>query len=188
MPSFSIAIVRHGETTANKERWVAGQQDVPLNEEGFEQARAARATLPAECTEIWSSDLLRCRQTTEALNEERGLPVIYDARLRERDFGSLEGKGYDDPAFAGDFWEKDRSQQYDYRAFGGECAEEVAKRFFACLADMRAKGGRPLVVTSAGIVKVLRHYLHGTTEGHIKNSVIEEFEIPDDIETRVKVL
>ncbi len=176
---MKIYVIRHGETTYNKERRVAGQVDVPLNEEGLAQAKEAASTVPLDCTRILSSDLIRCRQTSEILNEGRNLEVTYDARLRERDFGSLAGKSYDDEAFSGDFWETDRRQDFDYRAFGGEAVQDVFARLSACLEEVRKTGGVPLLVTSAGIIKLLQKRLHGEAKGHIPNSSIHEFDIPD---------
>ncbi len=175
---MKIYVIRHGQTTFNKERRVAGQMDVALNEEGIEQARSV--VLPEDCTAIFSSDLLRCRQTTEIVNERRKLPVTFDPRLRERDFGSLAGKSFDDPAFSEDFWKTDRAQAYDYRPSGGESVEEVSKRLFSCLEEVRAKGGVPLVVTSAGIILLLQHRLYGKAQDEkVANSTVFEFNLPE---------
>lgn len=176
---MKIYVIRHGQTTFNKERRIAGQMDVPLNEEGLAQAKETAGKVPADCTRIISSDLVRCKQTTEALNEDRNLPVEYDARLRERDFGSLAGASFDDPVFSEDFWATDRAQKYDYRSYGGESVEDVFARLVACLADVREKGGKPLLVTSAGIILLLQNHLYGKAqEERVANSTVLEFEIP----------
>ena len=177
---MKIYVIRHGQTTFNKERRVAGQMDVPLNEEGLAQAKEVAGKVPADCTRIISSDLVRCRQTTEALNADRNLEVEYDARLRERDFGSLAGKSFDDPVFSEDFWATDRAQKYDYRPYGGESVEDVLSRLSACIKDVRQNGGSPLLVTSAGIILLLQNRLYGKAQDEkVANSTVLEFEIPE---------
>ena len=46
-------------------------------------------------TAVWSSDLLRARQTAERIAEAHGLAVVTDERLRDVALGSLEGRSYD---------------------------------------------------------------------------------------------
>ena len=56
----TLYLVRHGETAANVTATLQGQSDVPLNENGLEQARLVGKRLrntPFDA--IWSSDLSR---------------------------------------------------------------------------------------------------------------------------------
>lgn len=46
-------------------------------------------------TAVWSSDLLRARQTAERIADAHGLAVVTDERLRDVALGSLEGRSYD---------------------------------------------------------------------------------------------
>lgn len=179
---MKIYFVRHGQTQYNKDRRITGQVDVPLIEEGIEQARKAIVEIPEGISEIYSSDLIRCKQTTDILNEKLNLHVKYDARLRERNFGSLEGKMWDeiDPVI----WEKDKVQEYDYHPYGGESVEDVKKRILAMIVDIRRKrkGDKVLVVTSAGVIRLLHKIISGEVHAKIDNSSIHEFEYPDTIE------
>ncbi|WP_314502454.1 histidine phosphatase family protein [uncultured Microbacterium sp.] len=85
-----LTLVRHGETDWNRDRRIQGSTDIPLNDTGRAQARAAAATLSGEI--IVSSDLSRARETAQIIAAERGLP---DPRtypeLRERSYGEAEG-------------------------------------------------------------------------------------------------
>lgn len=90
-------IVRHGETPWNAERRLQGHQDIPLNALGLAQARAAGTYLAEKhgrsCfSAVISSDLLRARQTAEAVGEALGLSVGLAPALRERHYGDFEGK------------------------------------------------------------------------------------------------
>jgi broad specificity phosphatase PhoE len=160
---------------------MTGQADIPLIEEGVTQARAAAVNMPAGISIIYSSDLLRCKQTTDILNTELQLPVIYDPRLRERDFGSIAGNKWNELSPDGSLKSKDSEQLYDYREFGGEAFEDVRKRIFDFIDDMRVNHRKQivLVVTSAGIIRMLHHVLNGKIHEIIHNSSFHEFEFPD---------
>lgn len=90
-------IVRHGETPWNAERRLQGHQDIPLNALGMAQARAAGAYLKerhrdCQFCAVISSDLRRARQTAEVIAGALGLPVRLSPSLRERHYGTFEGK------------------------------------------------------------------------------------------------
>lgn len=175
---MKIYFVRHGETERNATGRLSGQDDVPLTEAGIGQAESAALGIPDGITAIYSSDLLRCKQTTDILNKKLGLPVTYDARLRERDFGSFAGKQWKDIDPDGTLKAIDKRLEYDYRPQGGESIEDVKKRVFESLEDMRAqnKDGRVLAVTSAGIIRLLHHSINNVLHETIHNSSIHEFE------------
>lgn len=89
--------VRHGETPWNTERRLQGHQDIPLNELGLAQAAAAARYLAQRHSQtpfgaVVSSDLLRARQTAEAISGALTLPIQTESRLRERCYGDFEGK------------------------------------------------------------------------------------------------
>lgn len=173
---MKIYFVRHGETQYNRDGLITGHDDAPLTEEGIQQVENTVSEIPVGCTKIYSSDLVRCRQTTAILNKKLALPVFYDIRLRERDFGSLTGKKIVnlDPIVV----EKDKNQQYDYRPYGGESVENVKQRILACIEDIRREksGDKILVVTSAGIIRLLHHIFKGEVQEKIHNSSVHEFE------------
>ncbi|WP_430497217.1 histidine phosphatase family protein [Micromonospora trifolii] len=87
-----LIVWRHGNTDWNAANRVQGQTDVPLNELGRDQARAAAPLLAALRPDaIVASDLSRAAETAAALAALTGLPVRTDARLRERHFGQWQG-------------------------------------------------------------------------------------------------
>ena len=88
----SVIIWRHGRTEWNLAGRVQGQTDVPLDDVGREQARAAAARLASlRPSRIVSSDLSRARDTAEQLGQLAGVEVETDVRFRERSFGVREG-------------------------------------------------------------------------------------------------
>ncbi|MET8529977.1 histidine phosphatase family protein [Micromonospora sp. NPDC005172] len=87
-----LIVWRHGNTDWNAANRVQGQTDVPLNDLGRDQARAAAPLLASLRPDaIVSSDLSRAADTAGALAALTGLPVRTDARLRERHFGQWQG-------------------------------------------------------------------------------------------------
>ncbi len=85
-----LTLVRHGETDWNRDRRIQGSTDIPLNETGRAQARAAAAGLRGDI--IVASDLSRARETAEIIAAELDLsaPRLYPD-LRERAYGDAEG-------------------------------------------------------------------------------------------------
>jgi probable phosphoglycerate mutase len=140
-------LVRHGETPASKGRTLAGWTDVPLTGHGEAQASALRPLLAGERFDgVWSSDLRRAVTTARLAWGEPRL----DARLREMDFGSLEGQ----------LWETldPRTQEglagfEGFAAPGGESFEDLRARVLSFLDGLPA--GRHLVFTHGGVVRLL---------------------------------
>lgn len=173
---MKIYFVRHGQTVSNKKGTVTGHIDSPLNEKGIEQARQASMEIPSNFKIIYSSDLIRCKQTTEIINQKLHLPVKYDSRLRERNFGSLSGKTWEE--IGSDLKDLDTNQKYDYRPYGGESVEDLKKRLFDFIEEIShtKKSGEVLVVAHGGIIRLLHKLKSGEAHEVIHNSSIHEFE------------
>ena len=180
---MKLYFVRHGQTESNKKGTVTGQIDSPLSTEGIEQVKKTILEMSDDYSEIYSSDLIRCKQTAEILNQKLNLPIQYDIRLRERHFGSLAGKKFKDMDTTGEIREKDKNQQYDYRPYGGESVEDVRKRLFDFINELSKKKpkGKVLVVTHGGIIRLLHNLMNAEVYGFIENSSVHEFEFPDTL-------
>ena len=87
-----IVLLRHGQTAWNALWKAQGHADISLDDTGRAQARAAAPYLAdMKPVVIWSSDLARARETAEIVAAVAGVPVRYDARLREYDVGVRSG-------------------------------------------------------------------------------------------------
>jgi broad specificity phosphatase PhoE len=92
-PSRSFLSLRHGVTDWNRQKRFQGRTDIPLNDEGIAQARAAARRLQQVTIDlIVSSPLRRAMQTAETVAAEARKPVAVDADLIECDFCSFEGR------------------------------------------------------------------------------------------------
>jgi broad specificity phosphatase PhoE len=155
-----ILLARHGQTDDNIEPVrVQGSRDVPLNAAGREQARALAARVRAEqpdVTALWSSQLVRARETAEIAGAELGLEPRVDPRLAETARGDWEGRRWDeiereDPEGVA-AW---RRAGAAFRFPGGESLAEQQARVLAALDDVRAAGDGPaLVVCHGGSIRV----------------------------------
>jgi broad specificity phosphatase PhoE len=86
-------LIRHGESTGNLERRIQGWTDYPLTELGFQQAELLAQRLAHEryIVELIASPLRRAAETAEVISQTLALPVQFDDRLKEYNFGVLNG-------------------------------------------------------------------------------------------------
>jgi len=97
-----IYVIRHGETDANNSFRFQGHTDNGLNAQGQRQAAALGKHFAAiDLSGVYSSSLLRARQTAQAIAALQGLEVVASDDLREIKMGEWEGKNYDE-IFAAD--------------------------------------------------------------------------------------
>lgn len=90
---MKIYFVRHGETVWNKEKKIQGQSDIPLNEYGRELGTiTAEALKDIPFDIVYSSPLIRAKETAEILVKNRNLEILEDPRLVEMSFGEGEGE------------------------------------------------------------------------------------------------
>jgi broad specificity phosphatase PhoE len=136
--------VRHGESLANAEGWLAGQSDPALTALGVAQARALASTLDGHAiTRVYTSDLVRARATGDELLGASGPPRQAAPELRERHLGAWEGHSRLLLRATGDW---DRLLTWDGRPPGGESQDDVSRRMLAFLASID-HGGTTLIVS-----------------------------------------
>ena len=88
-----IYIVRHGETNANREGYLQGWSDDPLNDNGQMLAQMTGQGMKGiKFDYCISSPLIRAKQTAEIILREsnNNIPIMFDDRIKEINFGSLE--------------------------------------------------------------------------------------------------
>lgn len=144
---LELWLVRHGETTRSRDGRLAGWANVHLTAHGREEATAVRELLAGEAFDgVWCSDLTRAR-TTARLAWGAATP---DRRLREIDFGRLEGHPWErlEPAL------KDALMNFDgFHAPGGESLADLRGRALDFLTSLPV--GRHLLFTHGGVIRLL---------------------------------
>ena len=90
----TLIIIRHGYSMGNKEKKFTGQNDVPLDEIGFQQAESTAKYIidNFKVDAIYSSDLSRAYETVKPISNAIGLPITTLTALREVNVGSWQGK------------------------------------------------------------------------------------------------
>ena len=126
-----ITLVRHGQTEYNLKHFTQGQSNIPLNDEGRNQAVLAGKSLKNQNFDvIYSSDLLRAFETTEKIIQQNDvLKSLYQIRseplLRETSHGVFENRPSEDlknAARAAGFVEPDLRK---FRPENGENEDDV---------------------------------------------------------------
>ena len=91
-------MVRHGETTTNRERITTGQADVDLTENGKRQAEQCRNVIDSlnlKTDVILCSGLIRTKATADIINQTLQCPIYRHSELNEQSYGIWEGKDWD---------------------------------------------------------------------------------------------
>lgn len=175
----TLGLIRHGVTDWNVQKRIQGATDIPLNEEGIQQARLLAARLKHEDWKfIYTSDLSRAYKTAQIIAEAMEMPKIEkDHRLREKSFGEAEGTTEPERIAR---W----GEQWREHILGAETHETVRRRIKSLLDEWlrRHAGERILVVThGAWIVNFLEGFLDTEKEiPYIGNTSVTVVEYQDN--------
>lgn len=160
-----FGLLRHGQTVWNAEKRIQGRGDSPLTATGMQQVQEwAGYLLSREYTRILCSDLGRVTQTVAILNKVLELPVTFDSRLREQNWGEWEGVALKEVRlrFARELEEQVHAG-WHFRAPGGESRYEVNSRIRTALESAHEQfcGEKVLVVCHLGVIKCLLYSIAG---------------------------
>jgi broad specificity phosphatase PhoE len=128
-----------------------GHADVPLSDEGIEQAHRLAARLAGERVDaVWSSDLSRARTTAGIIAAPHGVEVTATPQLRETMLGEWEGLTKEEIVRRGDeaLLRAYRLDPMNYRPPGAETLEQVWKRLLGVLAEIRSAHASGTVVVA----------------------------------------
>ena len=129
---MKLYLIRHGETDYNRNRRIQGQCDIPLNDYGRKLAyQTAEGLRDVPFDAVFTSPLVRAKETARIVMGERKLPFYEDDRIAEISFGEYEGlccsrEHYNipDKDFMNFFYD---TEHYKVPA-GGESFEQVIRR------------------------------------------------------------
>lgn len=148
-----LLLVRHGATSWSATQRLNGWTDVPLSSDGRRQARRLRPIIEAARPGVvYSSDLVRARETAEIA----GCAAKLDARLREFNFGSWEGRRWEEiPAH-----DQEALLAFDgIKAPAGEAMVSFRQRIRSFLRDLEVE--RCVVVTHGGVIRAISRSIGG---------------------------
>ncbi|MBE1488761.1 histidine phosphatase family protein [Plantactinospora soyae] len=107
---------------------------------------------------VFTSDLRRAAETAEIAFGGSDIPILYDWRLRECDFGARNGSPAAEVS-------RDRLDHCDRRYPGGESHGEAIARVAGLLADLptRWAGRRVMLIGHLATYRALEHVVNGFT-------------------------
>jgi broad specificity phosphatase PhoE len=158
----NLYLIRHGRQIGR-----VCNADTGLSEEGILQAELLRDRMKSyEIDALYSSNLLRARQTAEIMNQTLQLPIIIRDEIREISFGDMEGKSDDenDINFR-EFKEEQLKLLQDIPYPGGENGTSVYERAMPVMEELAHSGNKNIaVVTHGGTIRALLAALIGKNQ------------------------
>ena len=160
-----IVAIRHGETAWNAAHRLQGHMNIPLNDQGRAQARAAAQALTDDGSDgsaiaaVYASDLARAFETGRAVAEASHAPITAVRDLRERSFGDWEGRSYADLSVEfPDQAERWRKRDPEWSPPGAaENLLQFRERISRTVQDLAARhlGDQIVIVTHGGVLDAL---------------------------------
>ena len=157
--STKIFIIRHGETAWNRGQIFRGTYDIPLNENGKQQARLAAQSLKnVKIHAAYTSPLSRAKESAEIITNSHGIsPVIHNGFI-DMDYGEWTGKENSEVA---KIWPDDHAawtkNPHTVRPPGGTTLKEIFNNSFTAMEKLAKKhNGETIAIFSHRVVnKVL---------------------------------
>ena len=172
----TIQMVRHGQTEANITGFCSGRSGIDLNETGYQQVRRLAARLAkTPITALYTSPLLRTRNTAAIIAEPHRLKLTELEEFIEIDLGDWTGKyfseiGQEWPVL----WQQWVTDPLEVTVPNGENLARITERALKGLEKVAAahRDNDVLVVTHDIIIKVLVIHTLDTT-----NRIYRHFDI-----------
>ncbi|MDP2780446.1 MULTISPECIES: histidine phosphatase family protein [Devosia] len=144
LPQRAFALIRHGETDANRDGIIAGRTEAQLTECGRRAARALAGKSFGQPIMLFTSPQARARATALLAFPSLSAYVVDD--LRERDWGIYEGRPIADLPL--------RTSTPE----GGEAWQATLTRMAAAIGQgMTLAGGNlPVIVAHSGVIRAAR--------------------------------
>lgn len=158
-------LVRHGK---DDDTVRGGWSNSPLTEQGFEQVNALANNIASDPTlnivQIFSSDLLRAKQTAEIISKKIDISIAYLPQFRETNNGDLAGMKNTEALskYPGLFW---NTLDWDESYPNGESPHTFYDRVRNAWQDFTSKihdqNGDVILVTHGGVINVILHIVNG---------------------------
>ena len=162
---MKIWVTRHGQTDLNLKKRMQGRSNVPLNETGRAQARAAAEQLKKiRFDAVYASPLDRAVETAALLSGWPQGSIRTEPRIIETDFGSYEARNYFclGPAMTL-YWALPELFPAPKTV---ETVESMKARSHAFLKELEAENyENVLIVCHGGIIRAICGYLEDRENG-----------------------
>ena len=164
-----LVLIRHGQTEWNRQKRLQGWLDSPLTTSAISELH--NMALPVlQDPVVYSSDLGRAYNSAVIVANTLGTEVVVDKRMRERQFGLLEGRVIDQ-----DDWLQVQWQRYHRRyeealntLLGAEPEQDFEQRIVSFIDELQ--GGHSvsdIVLVSHGEwLRAFMNLMNGTPSWH----------------------
>jgi broad specificity phosphatase PhoE len=188
---MKIFLIRHGQSIANSKGILQGQRvDSPLSELGKIQAEKISHRLKNEKIDaIYSSDLLRAKETAEKISLYHQKEIILDKRLREFDAGNFMGMENTWIEFE-KYKIKEAKlrgiEKHQVKAIGGESEEDHFLRVKEFFNEVKIKHSKNIIIVAhGGTNKILFGIIGHTSRNKIYsipqgNCCLNEINVKED--------
>lgn len=152
---MEVIFIRHAETESNLNGTIQGPEHCDINMKGQKEIEQVNKLLKEEKIDVfYSSDILRCKITSERINKFHNLPIEYTKILREKYNGDWTGKNYKEVN-----WDNLEGTFEGRKVKNGESLLDVrarAKEFTNMLINLYGDTDKKiLVVTHGAFLKIL---------------------------------
>lgn len=173
-----LTLVRHGQSTYNLQNRFTGNVDVPLTPLGEDEARLVGQKLKAfQFDMAYTSMLVRAWETLRIVLEEiqqTQIPVVKNAALNERIYGSLQGLNKAETALKyGEAQVEIWRRSYAVRPPEGESLEDTYHRtvpYYQSEIEPKLKTGKNVLIVAHGnSLRALKMYLENVSPQEIEH-------------------
>lgn len=181
-----LILVRHGQSQWNKKGLWTGRRDIPLTDQGREEAKRAGDSIHDISLDfVYSSAQIRCVETLELIKKSKNvsnLQTFQSEALNERDYGALTGKNkWEIKKQYGDETFKKIRRAWDYPIPDGETLKDVYNRvvpFYTKEILPKLKSDKNiLIVASGNSLRALLKYMENISEDYISDLEIATGEV-----------
>jgi 2,3-bisphosphoglycerate-dependent phosphoglycerate mutase len=166
--AIQIVFETHSITEDNERGIATGWHHGLLSDEGrLRAAELGKRRRNDRIEAVFTSDLRRAVETAEIAFGDASIPILHDWRLRECDYGRLNGAARDEI-------DRTRSEHLDHPYPAGESWRQATHRVESFLDDLgvRWKSSRVLVVGHLATRWGLEHHLNGVPLEHLVRAQI----------------
>lgn len=157
--AIELHIVRHGQDEKNK---LGGWSENHLIDEGINQVNKLKDEIDDNYDLFISSDLTRCVETSNIINEKLNMDIIYDSNYREVNNGDLKNLTLEEfnNKYPGLYFSSlDMDEKYPNGESPNDFYNRVSKAFIDLLENNIGK--KILLVTHGGVITVLLCLIKG---------------------------
>lgn len=165
-------LMRHGHSVRQENKKISCWPETwhcPLTQKGKTETSSLAEKIGKEKIDlIFSSDLLRTKQTAEIVSEETGIKVKYDPRLREINFGVYNGE-------LSEKYDKNfpKCERFNRKAENGESWSDTKMKILDFVKELeeKYKNKNILIISHGGPLA----FLQATAKGLSNKEILESF-------------